>query len=429
MQVDKKNYQATQYIGKVGIEKYYEKKLHGTVGYAIAEINAAGQIVRYLKRIPPINGQNLTLSIDNRIEKLAYKLMQKNEGALVAIDPSNGEIIAMVSSPSYDPNLFVNGITTKDYQRLLNDPNHPLFNRDIRGLYSPGSTVKPFIAYYALANGILNSQDTIVDPGWFKLPHTKHVFHDWKHDGHSVVNVTKAIIVSCDTFFYNLASKLGIARLDEALAEFNFGESTHIDLGEELAGNLPKPISDPGHPTRWYTGNTIEIGIGQGALTTTPLALAVSTTILANKGLLIHPHLLVKSTQPSTKRVTTTPISKTTVFSTDQNAWSTVTDAMQKVISSPHGTAIHFGKHAGYSVAGKTGTVQMYAKTRFHHKTSKLVPKELRNNHLFITFAPVNHPAIVVAIVVEHGEDADGIARHIIDRYLQLHPTQSGMKS
>ena len=415
-----KNYQGTEFIGKIGVEKYYENILHGTVGYAIAEINASGDIVRFIKKQPPVNGKNITLNIDSQLQKRSFKLMANKAGAIVAINPQNGNIIEMVSTPGYDPNQFVTGISQKQYSALTENHEHPLFNRSIRGLYSPGSTIKPFIAYYSLSHQIITPQSTIVDPGWFKLPHTTHVFHDWKYSGHGIVNVSKALVVSCDTFFYHLAAQLGIKKLDMSLFSFGFGHPTQVDIGEELQGIVPTPgweIRNKHHG--WYTGDTVITGIGQGSLLVTPLQLATATATLAAKGQHITPHLIHIPTTIEQRAKIQDPA----FDQIHQLAWSTVTKAMQNVILAPAGTAINYGKDSRYSVAGKTGTVQVFKKKTYRHVDVKLIPKRLRNNHLFIAFAPVDNPRIAVAVVVEHASDADGIARHVIDNYLEKNPS------
>jgi penicillin-binding protein 2 len=425
--INQRNYQATHFIGKLGIEKHYESLLHGTIGYAIAEIDASNKIVGSYRHIQfPREGRNITLSIDSRLQQKAYKLMSNKNGSVVAINPNNGDILAMVSTPSYDANQFVQGINQKQYAQLTQDSSHPLFNRSIRGLYSPGSTIKPFIAYSALKQHIITPQTSIFDPGWFKLPHSSHIFHDWKYNGHGKVNVTKAITVSCDTFFYHLAATMGIKKLDQSLDSFGFGKPTHIDLDEELSGIVPTPQWELAHKNhRWYTGDTVITGIGQGSLLVTPLQLAVATAMLAEHGKPVTPHLILNTTQTGHKQDGVTPSS---------TAWTTIDKAMQNVIKAPNGTATNFGKNFNYTVAGKTGTVQVFKKKSYKHMSQYLLPKKLRNNHLFIAFAPAKKPSIAIAVVVEHSSDADGIARKFLDYYFKLENqektnVQNGQKS
>ena len=416
--VNKQNYRATNFIGKVGIEKYYETLLHGTIGSAIAEINASGHIIRYVKKIPAISGQNLHLSIDSMLQQYIYKTMRHVTGAAVAIDPENGQVLAMVSTPSYNPNDFVTGISNKDYHALITAPNNPLFNRSIRGLFSPGSTIKPFYALSALTNHLITKNTTIFDPGWFRLPNTKHIYHDWKHNGHGWVNVTKAITVSCDTFFYNLAVQMGISRMDKSLYQFGFGEPTGIDMGEELAGTVPSPTWKRSHQhEQWYTGDTIITGIGQGSLLVTPLQLAEATATIAERGKRFKPHLLLYS-ELNHQKTLNKKEEEPNVYPSNQKVWNTVIKAMETVIYNYKGTAINFGKNTSYIAAGKTGTAQVYGKNRDEEYTRTNIPKRLRNNHLFIVFAPVKHPKIALAIVIEHASVADGVARKILDYYL-----------
>ena len=265
--VDPINYQPSDYIGKTGIERYDENILHGHVGSALAETNAAGEIIRNLKSIPPTPGKNLYLTIDSKLQAYAEKALGHENGALVAIQPATGEILALVTKPTYDPNPFIMGISDKAYHALMNDPNHPLYDRAIRGLYSPGSTIKPFQGLAGLNYKVITPQYTINDHGWYRVPHTQHIFHDDRHTGHGIVNLHKAIKVSCDTYFYNLAVKLGIHRIDDFLSQFGFGKITDLEMPDELPGVLPTPRwkrQHKGYP--WYTGDTVNIGIGQGML-------------------------------------------------------------------------------------------------------------------------------------------------------------------
>lgn len=419
-QVNTENYSASSFIGKTGIEKYYEPSLHGKVGYTIAEIDASGNIIRNLKTLAPTPGNNLSLTIDSRLQSYAYKVMGNNSGAVVAIDPNTGGILAMVSTPSFDANKFVNGISQKDFKTLVNAANHPLYNRAIRGLFSPGSTIKPFYSLAALSHHIITTKTTIFDPGWFRLAHTKHIYHDWKADGHGWVNVSQAIKVSCDTFFYNLAVQMGIKFMDNTLHEFGLGEKTNIDTSDELAGIVPSPawkMRFQQHP--WYTGDTIITGIGQGSLLVTPLQLAVATSMLAERGKRSVPHLLKSSEDSHNTVFAHQNLQRQAVLQNQTNNWNTVIKAMQAVISGPQGTAVNFGPHA-YTVAGKTGTAQIYGKNRDEEYARTTLPRKLRNNHLFIAFAPVKHPQIAIAVVIEHAGVADGITAKIINKFFQL---------
>ena len=412
--VDRINYSATNMIGKRGIEKYYEKQLHGQVGNEEMEINANGHMVREIKRTNPIAGANLTLSIDSHLQQIAYNALGKNNGAIVAINPQTGEVLVLVSKPSYDPNLFVNGISQKNYQKLLNSPNHPLFNRAVDGLFPPASTIKPFYAIGSLDKKIITPSTKFFDPGWFRLPNTTHTFRDWKLKGHGWVNVSKAIMVSCDTFFYHLAALTNIDTLDNILLPFGFGQTTGIDLLNENHGLIPNQQWKKTHTgTHWYQGDTVVSAIGQGFISVTPLQLAYSTAIIATRGYGYQPHLLLQDGRNNP----ITPVIKNRVLLNDSSSWTTVIDAMKEVIQNPMGTGVHFGRHPLYSVAGKTGTAQLYGKKRDEENAQLNIPWRLRNNHLFISFAPTYHPKIALAVVVEHNAQAAHIARIINDAY------------
>jgi len=418
--VNQVDYSASNYIGKTGIEKYYEDSLHGRVGVEEVEMNAAGRIVRHMKRTLPQPGNDLYLTIDSRLQSFCEKVLGADNGAIVIIQPSTGQILALVSTPSYDPNLFINGISHKDYETLLKSPGHPLFNRAIRGQYAPGSTIKPFIAIAGLDSGAITADSKIYDPGWFRLPETKHVYHDWKPYGHGWVNVTKAMIVSCDTFFYRLAVTLGMNVIDQMLSRFGFGNDTKIDMPEALSGLLPSPEwkrNTLGHS--WYTGDTILTGIGQGYLLVTPLQLAIGAAIIAQRGAYFQPHLLLKFQRPDETVMAIPNIEEIPIVLQHPQVWDIVIHAMQGVITHSQGTAVGFGRHPPYTVAGKTGTAQVFGKQRDEERSRMNIPKKLRNNHLFIGFLPVNQPKIVMAVVVEHASAADSLARRISDFYLK----------
>jgi len=419
--VDSRNYTASDFIGKSGIEIFDEELLHGKLGIEEAEINASGETVRILKKIAPTPGQNVYLTIDSKLQAFAQKALGKDDGAIVAIAPATGQVLALATNPSFDANAFVTGMSQAHYQKLLKAPGHPLFNRAIRGLYAPGSTVKPFTAFYALNNDVITPKDRIFDPGWFRVPNTKHIFHDWKLGGHGWVNVDKALTISCDTFFYKLAYKLGIKRLDSALESFGFGRKTGINLPGERAGILPTPHWKSMHNGHsWYTGDTILTEIGQGFMLSTPLQLAQATATLAEKGRIIQPTLLLK-TQAANGVITPMPLQmEGNISIKNKNAWKVVTDGMHAVVANPVGTAWAFGRHPAYSVAAKTGTAQVFGTNRDEERSRANIPKKLRNNHLFIAFAPINHPQIAIAIVIEHTSFADHIARRVMDYYFKI---------
>ena len=416
--VDKVNYRPSDYIGKTGIERYYENNLHGHLGSALAETNASGEVVRKLKSIPPTPGKNLYLTIDSKLQAYALKTLGHENGAVVVIQPATGQILALVTKPTYDPNPFVMGISSKDYKALMDDPNHPLYDRALRGLYSPGSTIKPFQSLAGLDSGVITPQYTIDDPGWYRVPHTKHIFHDDVSSGHGLVDLHKAIKISCDTYFYNLAVKLGIHRIDDFLAQFGFGQLTNIDMPDELPGVLPTPAwkrHHKGYP--WYTGDTVNIGIGQGMLSVSPIQLATAVSIIAERGKHYQPHLTLKWQNADNSVELQQPVLLNTVTLNNDSYWRTVISGMQAVING--GTARYFGQHNDFTVAGKTGTAQVYGNYRDEETTDWQRPKKLRNNHLFIDFAPINNPEVVVAVVVEHASFADTIAGKVTRYYLR----------
>lgn len=418
--LDPRNYNASEYIGKVGIEKYYEKALHGAYGAEEAEINASGQIIRSLKRINPKPGDNLYLTIDSQLQAVAEKAMGKETGAIVIMQPSTGEVLAMVSHPSYDPNPFVTGLSHRDYQKLQTSPDHPLYNRAIHGQFASGSTIKPFFALIALDDKIISTAYKIFDTGWFQLPNTQHVYHDWHRSGHGWVNVSKAIIVSCDTFFYKLAVSLGIKKIDAILNQFGFGQLTGIDMPKENAGLVPTPEWKRGQKgASWYTGDTIEVGIGQGFMLASPLQLAQAVSTIANRGQRFKPHLLLKTKSPDGQIHLQKPEAKMPIMLHHPETWNTVIKAMRGVVDHPEGTAELYGKHPDYTVAAKTGTAQVYGHHRDEDRTRTDLPKKLRNNHLFIAFAPVERPQIAIAVIVEHNAMADRMTNTILTYYFK----------
>ena len=418
--VGSSNYTTGGMIGKTGIEKYYEKQLHGEIGAEEVEIDANGRIVRILKIVPPISGNNIYLTIDSKLQTEAKKVLGDERGAIVIMQPSTGQVLALVTNPSFDANDFASGLSQKKYQKLLNLPGHSLYNRAIRGQFASGSIVKPFLALISLDEGMITPQYQIYDPGWFQLPNTHHIYHDWCMKGHGWVNLRKAIAVSCDVYFYNLAITLGIDRIDAILHRFGFGYLTGIDLPEEVPGLVPSPhwkIKTKGYP--WYAGDTIETGIGQGFFLVTPLQLAQSISILAERGKRYCPSLLLKIVTPNGNIKTQLPISEPPVILKNPHNWDIVIHAMQDVVNKPWGSAEFFGKHHRFSVAAKTGTAQVYGHQRDEDKSRTNIPKRLRNNHLFIAFTPVKHSKIAVAVVVEHSSLADKMTSEIMNYYFK----------
>lgn len=419
-QIDPTNYSATNYIGKIGFEKYYEDKLHGTVGHEQVETDANGHIVRVLKRVLPKPGTHFYLTIDSRLQSAAQNALGTQRGAIVAIDPNNGEVLALVSNPTYDPNLFVKGISTKDFRALREDPDQPLYNRALRGQYPPGSTVKPFLALQALEVGATSTGFTIFDPGWYKLERSKHIYRDWnwRQGGHGWVKLESAIAQSCDTYFYTLATKLGIKQIDEVLGNFGFGKLTGIDVGEELPGLLPSPVwKKRKYGQGWYPGDTLITAIGQGFLLATPLQLAMAVSSLAMHGEGYQPHLLLKSQTSDIGLIKQKPVRLSTVSFRSGN-WGVVLNAMHDVAHNKRGTAYHVMQGASYELAGKTGTAQVFSLKRNQKYNAKILPERLRDHSWFVAFAPYEKPRIALAIVVENTTDhASEVARKVLDFY------------
>lgn len=424
-EIDRNNYQIADYIGKTGVEKAFEAELHGKSGFQQAEVNASGRIIRILTETPSIHGDDIHLTIDSKLQKAALGALEDEVGAVIVLDPRNGEILAMASNPSYDPNLFVKGISSTEYTALQNRKDQPLFNRSIQGQYPIGSTIKPFLALAGLKKGAITKNTTVQDKGWFKLPNSDHVFRDWRRRGHGLVNLTTAIIVSCDVFFYELAPKLGITYMAQMLTQFGFGQKTGIELNSELTGIVPTPDWKRGRFNEaWYTGDTVNAGIGQGFVLATPLQLAAATATLAMRGLQYRPHLLLKKENQHSISISQPVITKQVKAIAEQH-WNTVTKAMQGVINSdrPHGTGFKYGRNPPYSIAAKTGTSEYDKPEKYKDKPQKMIPRKYRDTSVFIAFAPVEAPKIAVAVVVEHnGIFAQMVARKVIDQYL-LAPT------
>ena len=419
-EIDATNYSASHYIGKLGIEKFYEEELHGNVGYRQVESDASGKSIRILKEINGTPGKNIYLTLDSGLQFVAETAMKGHRGAVVALDPTNGDVLAMVSEPSYDPNMFVVGITQEDFQILQESPERPLYNRALRGLYPPGSTIKPFLALQGLETGFINEDTTISDPGWFEIPNSSHRYHDSKPGGHGSVNLHTAILSSCDIYFYKLAERMGITNMDKMLSQFGYGKISDVDLDHELPGVLASPEwKRTAKGAHWYPGDTINSGIGQGYMQVTPMQLAVATATLANRGVKVTPHLLLGEQTPGEAYQVHQPDSPSTVTLHDEHDWERVINAMQDVVAAPHGTAHRYGKNHTYTIAAKTGTAQVIAKRNQDGKDNQDAwPERFRDHHLFIAFAPADHPQIALAVISENSNVAIETARALFDYYL-----------
>lgn len=423
-QIDASNYSGTTHIGKVGVERTYEDTLHGTVGYRQVETNAEGRVLRTLVRTPPVPGENLYLTLDAELQHVAEQAFGERTGAAIAIDPDSGAILAFVSEPTYDPNLFVNGIDTDTYKALQDDDNQPLFNRGLRGQYPPGSTLKPFVGLGGLETGITSETAHTFCPGYYQLPGKDRKYRDWKRGGHGTVDLRSAIAQSCDVYFYDLALSMGIDRLHDYLAQFGFGKRTGVDISGELPGLLPsREWKRAMRNQPWFPGETLITGIGQGFLLATPLQLASATATLSEYGRRMKPHI-VASTQisddPELAPVMNDPLMYIPIE--DREHWHAVIDAMHQVVQGPHGTARKVGRDAPYTFAGKTGTAQVFGLKQEEKYDAAKLEEKLRDHSLFIAFAPVDDPKIAVAVIVENGGSGSAvaapIARTIMDAYL-----------
>ncbi len=413
------NYAGTWHMGKVGIERYYEYLLHGRVGYQKVETNAQGRVLKVLERTLPVPGRSLYLNLDVRLQRAAETAFGDHNGALVALEPRTGAVLALVSMPGYDPNRLV-----ADYRRLTASPDRPLFNRAIQGQYPPGSTLKPFIALAGLELDMMQASDSILCPGYYLLKGDERRYRDWKKEGHGGVDMERAIVESCDVYFYDLALALGIDRIHDYLARFGFGRRTGIDLPGELPGLLPsREWKRRHHGLPWFPGETLITGIGQGFTLTTPLQLAEVTATLANGGRRLHPQLVrALADAEGVPEQTVPPRSAGEVGVRVPAHWQAVVRAMRRVVHSVHGTARGIGHNVGYAIAGKTGTAQVFGIKEDEEYVEEEIAKRLRDHALFIAFAPVEDPRIAVAVIVENGGSggtvAAPVARAVMDAWL-----------
>jgi penicillin-binding protein 2 len=416
------NYKGTDHIGKSGIEQSYEALLHGTTGFQQVEIDADGKAVRILSSKAPISGNNIILSADSKLQEVAEKAFGEHRGALVAIKPNTGEVLAFVSMPTFDSNLFVDGIDVESW-RLLNDSlDRPLINRPLRGVYPPGSTFKPFSALAGLENGKRKPPYSIYDSGYYMLPNSSHRYRDWKPGGHGNVDMRRAITISCDTFFYGLAMELGIEKLTNFVRHFGFGQKSGIDIAGEVGGLLPTPEwKMRRYKQPWYMGETVIVGIGQGYTLVTPMQLAQATAILANKGVAMRPRLVAAITDAKTGISNTMQPIISDKIPLDEANLEIVKLGMIDV-TLPGGTAASVGANAGYSIAAKTGTAQVVGIKQNEKYNASLIDERHRDHALFIAYAPAEDPKIALAVIVEnggHGGSAAGpIARKVMDYYL-----------
>lgn len=413
-------YRGTDIIGKNGVEKSYESHLLGIAGYEEIETNAQARAVNTLSTVEPIAGSNIYLTLDIDLQKIAYDALDEYNGAAVAIDVKTGGVLALVSRPGFDPNPFVTGISTKDYKALRDSPDQPLYNRALRGLYPPGSTVKPFIALAGLEYGVIDFGHHLYCPGYYKLPNVNHKYRDWKRWGHGMVDMNDAITQSCDVYFYDLALALGIDRLSTFMHQFGFGEKSGIDLVGEVSGLMPSKEWKQSHRERpWYPGETLITGIGQGYTQVTPLQLAHATATLANYGKVTTPHLANEiitpdyATPPDLQPETRIPLKKQHV--------DNIIYAMTNVVHGSRGTAGRIAKNIDYQIAGKTGTAQVFSVKQEERYNENAIDFKMRDHALFIAFAPVHDPQIAVAVVAEHGGHGGSVAAPVAGKIINAY--------
>lgn len=416
------NYKGTDHIGKSGIEQSYESVLHGTTGFQQVEIDADGKAVRVLSSQSPTSGSNITLSADSKLQEIAETAFGDYRGALVAIKPNTGEVLAFVSMPTFDSNLFVDGIDLENWKLLNESLDKPLINRPLRGVYPPGSTFKPFAALAGLENDKRKPPYSINDNGYFTLPNSSHRYRDWKPGGHGSVDMRRAITISCDTFFYGLAMELGIDRLSSFVRHFGFGQKSGIDIAGEVSGLMPTPEwKKRRYKQPWYMGETVIVGIGQGYTLVTPMQLAQATAILANKGVAMRPHLVSTITDTQTGKMTATePVTNDSIMLKDSNL--DIVRLGMIDVTLPGGTAASVGANAGYNIAAKTGTAQVIGIKQNEKYNANLIDERHRDHALFIAYAPAENPTIALAVIVENGghggSTAGPIARKVMDYYL-----------
>lgn len=424
--LDERLYQGVNQIGKLGVEKSHEDQLRGTPGAKIVEANAAGRPLRELETRAGSPGLNLYLSLDAKLQDVAEQALGEDDGAIAAIDPQTGEVLALVSKPGFDPQMFVEGISTVDYRLLQNDPARPLYNRALQGSYPPGSTIKPFMTLAGLIYGQTSLDSHVNCSGAYSLANSTRKYRCWKRSGHGTLGLENALARSCDVFYYQLAINLGIDRIDDVMAQFGFGRITELDVPHERSGLLPsRAWKRRMRKEPWFPGETLNIGIGQGYWQVTPLQMAQATARLAMRGGGFQPHMVHATEDALSGAVTgVEPIALPRIGDRNPEDYETVVSAMEKVAHEPGGTAYRIGRDAPYRIAGKTGTAQVAGLAQNEDEAPDLsaTPKHLRDHAWFIGFAPADHPRIAVAVFAEHaghgGSAAAPVARQVMDQYL-----------
>lgn len=413
--LDPVNYSGTHHMGKTGVEKFYEDELHGKVGYEEVETNARGRVLRVLNRTDPEPGKDLVLSLDLDLQAAAERALGGRRGAVVALQPATGEVLAMVSQPSFDPNLFVTGISFKDYAQLRDSIDRPLYNRVLRGLYPPGSTIKPMMAVAGLDAGVVTRTSRVFDPGFYQLPNVSHKYRNWNRSGDGWVDLEVAIMRSNDTYFYDLAHKMGIDRMHEYMTRFGIGQHVSLDMFEESSGLMPsRDWKRARYKQPWFPGETIILGIGQGYMQATPLQLAQATALIATRGKWIRPHLARRIGEQAP--VDPDPVPD--IRLRDEQFWEYAQRGMEMVLHNPRGTAKKVGDTAVYRIAGKSGTAQVVGIRQGEKYDSGKLNERHRDHALFVAFAPAENPQIAVAVMVENGESGSGVAAPVVKQVM-----------
>lgn len=418
--VDQENYSATEYIGKIGVERSYEEQLHGKVGFEYVETNARGKVLRSLETTLSQPGKNITLHMDLELQRAAFEALGDFRGAIVALDAQTGGVLAAVSTPSYDPNLFARRITHRQYQALQADIDLPLFNRVMQAQYPPASTLKPFIGLAGLEENTVTMASKVYDPGWYQLPNDERFYRDWKRTGHGFIDLQHAVEQSCDVYFYDLAYKLGIRQIHQYLAKFGFGQATGIDVLSERSGVNPSPEwkRSQGRGV-WFPGDSLNVGIGQGYMLATPLQLAHATNIIANRGKVLVPHMTAKIDGEEQEVQY-----RARVVLKHEKHWDDIINSMTGVVHNWRGTAFRLRQGLNYKIAGKSGTAQVIGIAQGEKYDASQVALRKRDHALFIAFAPVEDPVISVAVVVENGESgstvAGGMAKQVIEKWMAI---------
>lgn len=423
-----RRYSGTHSIGKNGVEKFYENELLGEVGTQHVEVNAHGRVLRTVERINPEPGKDLHLYVDMQLQQTAVEALKGQRGAVVAIEVATGGVLALVSTPSYDPNLFVTGISYQNYKDLNESPDLPLFNRTIQGQYPPGSTLKPMLGLGGLETGVITPQWRVRDPGFFQLEGSAHKYRDWKKYGHgNQVDLRQAIIESCDTYFYNLAARMGIDRIHPIGAAFGLGERTGIDVPSERTGIWPSRIWKKAvRGQAWFPGDSLNVSIGQGDVLVTPLQLGVLAAGLADRGVIRGPRLVERVGD------TKLDIPARRVYTAREENWDIVTSAMEGVVHSPRGTAKASGKGATFMMAGKTGTAQVIGIAQDAKYDRDKINERNRDHALYIAYAPADDPQVAVAVIVENGEHGSSaaapVARQVFDQWFAQEAARQAAK-